>query len=436
MVSRPGFGKSAGPGGGVVRPLGEDQAVRTVFGVGLVFVCLGLAGCSLFGKKKDTADASPRNGSGGGVARNDTPTGERAPPNASGLLAGQVIDSFNNSPGGVMIQVVDLDEPKAAAAPIEVAADKSGYFTILGVQPGKHYQLIARTKDGDHLLSGSTIATAPNPRLRITVREDYTSPSTPPLPNPMPDKNKPKPSGPSATIQPPRQEGEDAGRPPAESNNGGKDPSKIVADDRWPRPPKADMKYVPPPRATDDDPLLPKIRSGLEPDPRDRAPIVQASQVPVPSCVLVGAKLDNFALFDLNGESWEYKRDRRGKLTLLHFWHSTCPPCLASIPELVKFQDTYGKFGLEVVGIAYEQGQREEQVRNVRATRGRYSINYTTLLGGPDDRCPVARDFKVTKYPILVLIDESGNVVTRVEGYDLRKFAELELEIRKRLDRR
>jgi thiol-disulfide isomerase/thioredoxin len=432
--------------------------VRTLFGIGFLLACLGLPGCSLFGKKKDAADATPRSGSGAAVARNDGPASPAADPGppsgANGLLAGEVRDSFNRLVPNAYIQIVDLQDPRGGAAPIEYQGDKNGYFTIQGLQPGKHYQLIARTKDGERLLSGSTLATAPNPRLRIVLNEDYTSPSTPPppAPKPLPERGKgQKPSGPSAIIQPPRPEDDDSSKPPAETNSGGKDPSKIVEKgDRYPKPPPVDWKYVPQPdvkpvpppgpapspRNTDDDPLLPKSPSGGDSRSRETSPgVVPASQVPVPSCVLVGKKLDNFALFDLDGQPWEYKRERRGRLTLVHFWHSSCVPCLYTVPVLVKWQKDYGASGLEVIGIAYEKGERDKQAANVRAIRGRYSINYTTLLGA-SEHCPVERDFKVANHPTLVLIDESGEIVWRGEGYEPRQLQELEFEIRKRVDRR
>jgi thiol-disulfide isomerase/thioredoxin len=446
MCSRRGPARFEGRGG-VVRLFGEGQAVRTLFGVGLLLACLGLSGCSLFGKKKDTADATPRNGSGGAVARNDVPPSDPLgpAPGANGLLAGEVRDSFNRLVPNAYIQIVDLQDPRGGAAPIEYQGDKNGYFTIQGLQPGKHYQLIARSKDGERLLSGSTLATAPNPRLRIVMNEDYTSPTTPPLPTPkpLPERGRgQKPSGPAATIQPPRPEDENPSQPPAETNNGAKDPSKIATDNRLPPspviniPPKPVPLPGPSPRNTDDDPILPKVPSGADSRARDSSPgVVPVGQVPVPSCVLVGKKLDNFALFDLEGRPWEYKRNARGRLTLLHFWHSACVPCLYTVPTLVKWQKDYGASGLEVVGIAYEPGERDRQVANVRAIRGRYGINYTTLLGA-GEQCPLARDFKVANHPTLVLLDENGQVVWRGEGYDPRQLQELEFEIRKRVDRR
>ena len=444
---------------------GEDQAVRILYGVGLVLVCLGLAGCSAFGKKNTSTDASSRNASGNGaVARTDVPADTAGPmPGANGLLAGQVQDTDNHRRAGVLIQVVDLKSTKSAA-PIEVEADKNGYFTIQGLQAGHDYQLIARVKDGNRLLSGSVVVVAPNPRLSIVMSEDFTSTTTPPLPKqtPLPgSKPTTKPDGPAATIKPPTVDEEPAAKPPSESSNNVKDPSKIASDragQDWPKAPPADIKYVPPPplppssrpplppTTTDEDPLLPKVSPGAESRSREpSAGIVTTALTPVPSCVLVGNKLQNLALYDLDGQPWEYKRDHRGRLTLLNFWQSNSPPCLAMIPALVAWQKTYGGLGLEIVGIANEKGSRDQQVLNVRGTRGRYSINYLTLLGGQDG-APVEQQFKVdpsmdSAYPTLVLLDESGQIVWRGSCNDQgklneAKLAELEIEIRKRLGRR
>src|SRR5262249_53368854 len=104
---------------------------------------------------------------------------------ASGILAGQVIDSFSRPPGEAYILV---SFPKEGAAkdkkPIEVQTNAQGYFTIAGLQPGKHYQLIARCRDGKRMLAGTTFATPPNPRVVIKISEDFVNKNTPPIPPP------------------------------------------------------------------------------------------------------------------------------------------------------------------------------------------------------------------------------------------------------------
>jgi thiol-disulfide isomerase/thioredoxin len=88
--------------------------------------------------------------------------------------------------------------------------------------------------------------------------------------------------------------------------------------------------------------------------------------------VRVGSRLDNFALYGLDGKPWELRKQRKGRVVLIDFWYSTCRPCLEALPHLVELDRKYGSFGLEVVGIAYEKGTAAEQAMRVRQVRARY----------------------------------------------------------------
>jgi thiol-disulfide isomerase/thioredoxin len=151
--------------------------------------------------------------------------------------------------------------------------------------------------------------------------------------------------------------------------------------------------------------------------------------------VVVGRKLENFALADLEGQAWEFRRHRVGKLVLLDFWRHNCGPCLQAIPHLVDLQRRYGPHGLEVVGIAYEQGTTAEQVLKVRGVRGRYSVNYLTLLGGGPN-CPVKSSFQVHVFPTLFLLDETGQILwySGDDGLPPESLRDLEAEICRRLN--
>src|SRR5262249_53232543 len=95
---------------------------------------------------------------------------------------------------------------------------------------------------------------------------------------------------------------------------------------------------------------------------------IQLPKAPVPWCVEVNNQLVGFALYDLDGHVWEYRKQRRGKLMLIDFWSTSCVPCLQTLPYLRQLQDRYGSLGLEVAGIAYEdRGTLPEQAKRVRA---------------------------------------------------------------------
>ncbi len=185
--------------------------------------------------------------------------------------------------------------------------------------------------------------------------------------------------------------------------------------------------------ATAPSPLLsisPPAASGNTPP----APLANTVS-PAPSCVLVGNKLEQMALLDLEGKTWEFSKNRRGKVVLFDFWYSNCNPCLKSIPHLKELQRLYGPYGLEVIGLAYESGTRAEQVSKVRMVQSKLAVNYNTLLGGGDS-CPVRHQFDVHSFPSLVLVDEQGNILWRSpkgQGIDRRALGEVEMEVRRRL---
>jgi thiol-disulfide isomerase/thioredoxin len=136
----------------------------------------------------------------------------------------------------------------------------------------------------------------------------------------------------------------------------------------------------------------------------------------VPSCVLVGKQLVDFALHDLEGKPWQYQAEKRGKLMLLDFWGSGCVPCLHTVPHLRIFQNQYGPAGLQVVGISYEaSGTPQEQAAAAKRAASRLQINYPLLLGA-GKQCPVMTQFQVSVLPTLVLIGENGWIVWRHEG--------------------
>src|SRR5438445_6311483 len=109
--------------------------------------CLGLAGCSLFGKKGQakTDQPSPVAGrswatppGGAGAAAADQPV----QPRGTGLLAGRVLDSYDHKPPPTTIQVVSAQNANGSqGAPIEVEANEQGFFTVHGLQTGQHYEL-------------------------------------------------------------------------------------------------------------------------------------------------------------------------------------------------------------------------------------------------------------------------------------------------------
>lgn len=421
--------------------------MRVVACVGLVL--LGVAGCQALGGK-GPAKATPTSRPTAPAPRAEAPPPPTppAPTPVGGVIAGQVVDSFNRYPRAT-IEIVTASDGDGAPVVRTVSTDERGYFTILNVKPGQSYQLIARTQDGPVVMGGTTWVQPPNARVVIRVSEDFTPPSPPVAsagatgPKPPVTIERPTPIAPPVTAEP-------APRPPAEMGTprapeGASSPPPVAApldriarDRGLPTPPAASIPNGPrvPPPPTIARPRVDGPEAAAPAPGAGTHPLAPLSVTPVPSCQLVGKQLINFALAlpSPNGEYWEYRRDRRGKLVLLDFWGTWCPHCrVASREHLSKLHDLYGRRGLEIVGIAYERDRTfGEQVQRVLAAKKQDGIAYRMLMGY-GDQCPVKKQFNVQAFPTLVLLDEDGTILRQYEGLDEARLIDLQNVIRQKL---
>ena len=148
--------------------------------------------------------------------------------------------------------------------------------------------------------------------------------------------------------------------------------------------------------------------------------------------MLTGNTLYNFALYDLNGQPWEF-RQHYGRLVLLDFWGTWCPHCIRAMPQLRELQRRYGASGLEVIGIACEDGNGPEVARRVQEVAQSRNLNYRVLLTENSNRSPLVAKFQVRSYPTMILLDENGHIIARGEGGQLQQ---IEAIIQQRLARK
>src|SRR4029078_10061431 len=66
-------------------------------------------------------------------------------------------------------------------------------------------------------------------------------------------------------------------------------------------------------------------------------------------------------------------RDWKGKVTLVNFWATWCPPCREEIPDLIKLQHRY-KDQLQIIGVSSDEGPVEEVAKFVAEHRMNYAI--------------------------------------------------------------
>lgn len=133
-----------------------------------------------------------------------------------------------------------------------------------------------------------------------------------------------------------------------------------------------------------------------------------------------GRKAPGFALFDVAGKSVNFSQ-YDGKVVLVDFWATWCPPCRRSIPDLSELHGKYSNRGFEVVGISLDQSGVDKVARFAEQMK----IPYTVVMGNMQ----VATDWNIgSSIPIAFLVDRQGEIVDRFVGYQDKSVLEEKIE--------
>jgi len=116
----------------------------------------------------------------------------------------------------------------------------------------------------------------------------------------------------------------------------------------------------------------------------------------------------NFTLTDLTGKSWTL-RDLRGKVVLVNFWATWCPPCRKEMPDLEALGKRFGPQGLVILAIS------DEDAAKVKPFIAEHQISYPILL---DPGRKVNETFRVEGIPKSFVYDREGKLVA--QAIDMR----------------
>lgn len=130
----------------------------------------------------------------------------------------------------------------------------------------------------------------------------------------------------------------------------------------------------------------------------------------IPGGSFAATEMPAFALEEVRDGRIIESRSFKGKVLLLTFFATWCPPCLEEVPVLVKLHADMADAGFSVIGMSVDQQGPAVVAKFVENK----VINYPVLM----TEAKTIRDFGgIYGIPVAFLINKSGNVVKKYTGY-------------------
>jgi cytochrome c biogenesis protein CcmG, thiol:disulfide interchange protein DsbE len=121
--------------------------------------------------------------------------------------------------------------------------------------------------------------------------------------------------------------------------------------------------------------------------------------------VNAGDTAPNFSIVTERGKTVT-RSDFGGKLLVLNFWASWCPPCITELPSLNQFATEYAGQGVVVLGISIDKN--EHLYKNFLAQR---QVAFDTAR---DPEANISASYGTFQIPETYLIDRNGKVLEKV----------------------
>lgn len=119
-----------------------------------------------------------------------------------------------------------------------------------------------------------------------------------------------------------------------------------------------------------------------------------------------------------SGETWNFA-DYRGRVVVINYWATWCPPCRIETPGLVNIANEYKSRGVEMVGVTMD-----ENLEAVKPFIENYKISYQIVLPGNDPN--LSADGMAL--PTTFLYDKNGKLAKKYTGMILESTLKSDIE--------
>lgn len=97
--------------------------------------------------------------------------------------------------------------------------------------------------------------------------------------------------------------------------------------------------------------------------------------------------------------------------TILNFWNNGCGTCIEEMPELEEYYQKFQEQNINLIGVASDSGESEEQLKTAQEILEKKGVTYTNLSPDPDQA--LYQDFisQLAGYPTTYVVDREGNII-------------------------
>jgi peroxiredoxin len=120
-----------------------------------------------------------------------------------------------------------------------------------------------------------------------------------------------------------------------------------------------------------------------------------------------GKPLPDFELSDLKGGKHKLS-DYKGKVVLVNFWATWCPPCVKEMPSMQRLQDKYQDRDFQILAV-----NMGEDATTITIFLDKIKVNFPILM---DSDGAVLKQWKIFAFPTTFLVDKEGNIAYGLFG--------------------